>query len=191
MRKAEIIEYIKNINFFEGDFFNIYIIKLPFENKFLQNELASKEDQNMFENFIILIATYEFKGNEKRIISLWKEDLCPLSRAKKERFVDKKNLLNEDDDSKISFELSSNKLIKKKAGITIYEINDIENYDFKTLLEDINRNINDEFEYEYYLNKNLKVSLYNSKLFIIQKKDIWKQLLISILCSKAVKDAKV
>jgi len=143
----------------------------------------------MFENFIILIATYEFKGNEKRIISLWKEDLCPLSRAKKERFVDKKNLLNEDDHSKISFELSSNKLIKKKAGITIYEINDIENYDFKTLLEDINRNINDEFEYEYYLNKNLKVSLYNSKLFIIQKKDIWKQLLISILCSKAVKDA--
>ena len=198
MRKAEIIEYIKNINFFEGDFFNIYIkyfkeflmsIKLVFENKFLENELASKEDQNMFENFIILIATYEFKGNEKRIISLWKADLCPLSREKKEKLIEQKNLLNEDDESKISFELSNNKLIKKKAGIIIYEINDIDNYDFKTLLEDINKNVNDDFEYEYYLNKNLKVSLYNSKLFIIQKKDIWKQLIISILCSKAVKEA--
>ena len=198
MRKAEIIEYIKNINFFEGDFFNIYIkyfkeflmsIKLLFENKFLENELASKEDQNMFENFIILIATYEFKGNEKRIISLWKADLCPLSREKKEKLIEQKNLLNEDDESKISFELSNNKLIKKKAGIIIYEINDIDNYDFKTLLEDINKNVNDDFEYEYYLNKNLKVSLYNSKLFIIQKKDIWKQLIISILCSKAVKEA--
>ena len=198
MRKAEIIEYIKNINFFEGDFFNIYIkyfkeflmsIKLVFENKFLENELASKEDQNMFENFIILIATYEFKGNEKRIISLWKADLCPLSREKKEKLIEQKNLLNEDDEYKISFELSNNKLIKKKAGIIIYEINDIDNYDFKTLLEDINKNVNDDFEYEYYLNKNLKVSLYNSKLFIIQKKDIWKQLIISILCSKAVKEA--
>ena len=198
MRKAEIIEYIKNINFFEGDFFNIYIkyfkeflmsIKLLFENKFLENELASKEDQNMFENFIILIATYEFKGNEKRIISLWKADLCPLSREKKEKLIEQKNLLNEDDEYKISFELSNNKLIKKKAGIIIYEINDIDNYDFKTLLEDINKNVNDDFEYEYYLNKNLKVSLYNSKLFIIQKKDIWKQLIISILCSKAVKEA--
>ena len=51
------------------------------------------------------------------------------------------------------------KIIKKKGKKVIYEINEVDDYDIKTLLLDLNKNIYNSFDYEYYLNIYLKPKL--------------------------------
>ena len=90
---------------------------------------------------------------------------------------------------KLIFELKDNKLIIKQNGEIIKIIDDIFNYVFENLLNDLDINTNSD-DFDYYMNKNLKPNYYVTKLFIMKNKNTWKELTINILTSKTLKEAQ-
>ena len=87
---------------------------------------------------------------------------------------------------RINFILDENNQLKKYINGNInYTVENVDKYVFDSLLSDLEQN-HDEKYYYYFLNKNLKFNLYDTDLFIINKKNYWKQLIISILSSKAI-----
>lgn len=195
-KRLELLEIIYNINFFEGDFFGTYLknlgnflreIKTSLDNKFRNNSLNSKLDQNTFEDFIQFLNSYDFNKYDEKYANIWNDNLTEINV---EDLRNKIELCNSfERDNNISYELKDEKiLIMKKNNVKIYEINNIQNYNITKLLHDLS-NSTKPFDLEYYTNKHLKPRHYGTDLFISKKKDIWKQLIISIINSKAVKEA--
>ena len=192
-------ERIKNklefLNLIEGDFFKIYIynfskflksVKDKFYIRFKDNDLENKKDQLLFEDFIQLLSSYEFNGNEMRLISLWNYSFVPITIENINKIIECHNTINLSSDNKILFELTENNgLNKKEEGKIVLTIDNIYKYDLSTLLHDLTMNNAPEY-YEYYLNKNLLPSEYDTDLFVKKKLMFWAQLLISILGSQAV-----
>ena len=73
----------------------------------------------------------------------------------------------------------------KKNNEVVSKIKDIDIYVFSNLIKDINDDSNLN-HLDFYLNKNLKPNYYNTHLFMMKNKDLWKQLTIDILNSKAL-----
>ena len=197
--RVKIMDKMEYVNLFEGEFFYIYIknfkkfllgIKVNFNERFKNNKLDEIKDQLLFEDYIQLLSTYDFKDEEEEeeLVSLWNQAFVPM------RFEDKLNKINSHNISikyagkDIQFELTNNNILNKiKNGNVIFSVNNIDNYNLPSLLNDLTRNNNNE-KYEYYLNKNLIPSLYDTELFLKKKWGYWKQILISILGSKSIKE---
>jgi len=196
--RVKIMDKMEYVNLFEGEFFYIYIknfkkfllgIKVNFDERFKNNKLDEIKDQLLFEDYIQLLSTYDFKDEEEEeLVSLWNQAFVPM------KFEDKLNKINSHNISikyagkDIQFELTNNNILNKiKNGNVIFSVNNIDNYNLPSLLNDLTRNNNNE-KYEYYLNKNLIPSLYDTELFLKKKWGYWKQILISILGSKSIKE---
>ena len=65
----------------------------------------------------------------------------------------------------------------------------MEKYCFEYLIYLINQDFIEEY-IDWYLNKSLRPDKYNTDLFVNQKKEIWKKLLIGIFNSQAYNDIK-
>jgi hypothetical protein len=180
----------------ESDFFNIYILNLrellvcvndSFEARFKNNEFESEEDQNIFEDYIQFLSSYNFDSfflNNNRNIRFWKETFIPLEEKEKNDLINEfnKNSANEEFCCKIK----NNKLILKKEK-SQFEINNINIYFFYGLIRDLYQiNLHN---LDYYLNKNLKPNFYEKNLFIMKTKDKWKELNLQILTSNTIKEA--
>ena len=188
---------MENLKLIEGNFFNKYIINLQyFLNGIIQNlnakfkytDLDLNENKVLFEDFLQLLSNYEFEIKDTRLINLWNDTLTPMTNDDKERYIKATNNYNAEFHQKRSFELVGNTLKKKVEGEKDFIIEEINDYNFLGLLEDLNKDINEE-NYDYYLNKNLKIDKYQSKLFIMKNKQFWIQLNISILGSKSFEES--
>ena len=194
-QREKIKTKMEYLNLFEGEFFKIYFynfkkflleIKDNFYIKFKNNNLKDEKDQLLFEDFLQLLSTYEFNGNEDRLISLWNYSFVPITIENINKIIEGHNTINLSSDNKILFELTENNgLNKKEEGKIVLTIDNIDKYDLSTLLHDLTMNNTPEY-YEYYLNKNLLPSEYDTDLFVKKKEMFWTQLLISILGSQAV-----
>ena len=188
---------MENLKLIEGNFFNKYIINLQYflngiiENlnaKFKCDDLSLNENKVLFEDFLQLLSNYEFEIKDTRLINLWNDTLSPMTNDDKERYIKATNNYNAEFRPKRSFELVGNTLKKKVEGEKDFIIEEISDYNFLELLEDLNKDINEE-NYDYYLNKNLKIDKYQSQLFIMKNKKFWIQLNISILGSKSIEES--
>ena len=187
---------MENLKLIEGNFFNKYIINLQYflngiienlNSKFKYNDLNLNENKLLFEDFLQLLSNYEFEIKDTRLINLWNDTLSPMTNYDKERYIRAANNYNAELHPEIRFELVGNTLKKNVVGGKDFIIEEINDYNFKELLEDLNKDINEE-NYDYYLNKNLKITKYQSKLFIMKNKKFWIQLNVSILGSKSIEE---
>ena len=195
--RKKIKDKIEILNLIEGDFFKIYLfyfqqflneIKDKFEIKFKNNDLEDRRDQLLFEDFIQLLSTYEFNGNENRLASIWKYAFVPITMEQKISLIEYQNNANQLTEKDIRFFLTEyNGLRKIKNGKNVLTIDNIHKYDLYSLLVDLTQNNKDEYNY-YYLNKNLIPSEYDTNLFVKKKEMFWKQLLISILGSHSINE---
>jgi len=198
-QREKIKTKMEYLNLFEGEFFKIYFynfkkflleIKDNFYIKFKNNNLKDEKDQLLFEDFLQLLSTYEFNGNEDRLISLWNYSFVPITMENKNYIIQCQNSLNSSAKKKKIFELiENNSLNVIEKGNIVLKIDNIDKYDLYTLLIDLS--INNIEEYEYYLNKNLLPSHYDTDLFIKKKENFWTQLLINILGSQAIIDCVI
>ena len=132
------------INLFEGDFFKIYFynfskflksVKDKFYIKFKDNDLENETDQHLFEDFIQLLCSYEFNGNEMRLVSLWNYSFVSKTLEKKNKIIEGHNLINLSSDNKIIFELTENNCLNKiEDGNIVLTIDNIDKYDLSGLL---------------------------------------------------------
>ena len=188
---------IENLNLIEGNFFNIYIENLQdflkgiinnLNIKFKNNDLRLNEDKLLFEDLLQLLSNYEFEQKDIRLINLWNETLMPMPYEKKIAHIKALNAFNANALPSTRFELDGNTLIKKIIGQTDYKIEEIDDYNFLDLLQDLNRN-KEKKNYDYYLNRNLKPTKYQNKLFIMKNKEYWIQFNVSILGSKSIEES--
>ena len=198
-QREKIKTKMEYLNLFEGKFFKIYFynfkkflleIKENFYIKFKNNNLKNEKDQLLFEDFLQLLSTYEFNGNENRLISLWNYSFVPITMENKNQIIQCQNTLNNLVNKKILFEITKNNSLNvMEKGNIVLKIDNIDKYDLFSLLNDLT--INNVEEYEYYLNKNLLPSHYDTDLFIKKKENFWTQLLINILGSQAIIDCVI
>ena len=192
--KKQALNKLQLFNVIIGEFFTSYILNLQsflikvndkFEKRFKNNNFILKEDQYIFEDYIQFLCSYEFKIVDDRIIYLWNETFIPNTKEEENEILEKFNIFYR----KKICELKGD-IIHIKRGKEEYKIKNKENYILYNLLNDLFRQENiSEYIFNYCLNKNLKPIFYPDNLFILKKKKRWKQLNISIINSKAVKEA--
>jgi len=183
----------------EGEFIKVYIkylqkflkkVEKHYNNRFGKDKIwiENEESRSIFEDYFQFLGTYNFNGTNQAFIKyFWKETFCSISYDKKKKLID--NLSNYDKEMDIKFELKENKLLIKEDDKVVSEIKDIDIYVFSNLIKDISENYN-SIHLDYYLNKNLKPNYYNTHLFIMKNRDLWKELAIDILNSKALNEAQ-
>ena len=154
----------------------------------MYNDFEQDEDKFLLEDFMQLLSNYDFEINEQRLINLWNETLKPMSNDEKKEFIKIFNECNIKGHINTIYELNGNTLKKQVKGKDNYIIDDIDDYDLLDLLNDLNRS-NAKENYDYYLNKNLKINKYQAKLFMMKNKDYWIQLNVSILGTKSIEES--
>ena len=177
-----------------GEFFTSYVLNLQtflkkvnnkFEKRFKNNNFISEDDKYIIEDYIQFLSSYEFKIVDDRITYFWNETFIPYTKEEKEKTIEKFKTFYENE----KCELKDNTLYIKKNGKE-YQVKDIDKYILYNLVHDLFRQENiSEYFFDYYLNKNIKPNFYPNNLFIMKNKERWKQLNISILNSKAVKES--
>lgn len=195
--KENILKKMKYLNLFESIFFEEYIkyfrrflsrIKTNLDKRFKNNNLSKEKDQLLFEDFIQLLCTYSFNGNEERLIQLWNQAFVPMTLEEKILFVENKNKSNDGGFGLTKFELTKNGELKViENGIIVYSIPNISKYDLITLLQDFSYDKRKKL-YDYYLNKNLIPGSNYSELFVMKNEAPWTNLLANILGSQAIKE---
>ena len=199
-KDKKLYEELQSLKIYEGEFMKIYIDNLQnflnevdtrYKLRFLNdpnNYLINEEDKNIFEDYIQFLSSYNFDGKDMpSIINLWKETFVSLTHDEMMQLIEIKNNNNFID--KLTFELQGNNLIIKQKGEIKKEIKDIDNYVFSNLIEDLINNYK-SMDFDYYIYKNIKPNYYENKLFIIQNKNVWKQLVLNILSSKALRETQ-
>ena len=190
--KKKILKELNLVKLIEGEFIPLYISNLKyflecvhskFEKKFKNNTFKDEEDKNIFEDYIQFLISYDFEIFNKKFINLWNETFIPSE----EKDIKKNIELYNDDQAKFNLELKNNELTINNNGKIIH-INDIKCYNIKNLISDISLKVPPNLD--YILNKNLKPNFYYKKLFINEKKEIWKELTIKIISSSAIKEVQ-
>ena len=196
--KEEKLNELQLLKVYKGEFMNIYMAQLNiilndvnenFTARFRKNKFKSEDDKCIFEDYIQFLSSCKFDSKSlclSDIINFWKETFIQMKNEEKIQLVEYYNNLEKESKKNFKLENDNNTLIVK-----YYEkknrIDNINNYCFSCLIADLYNN--SIYKLDYYLNKNLKPNFYKDNLFIMQKKDIWKQLITNILRSKAVKEA--
>ena len=190
---------MENLNLLKGDFFNKYLYNLQefikgicdnLVYKFKYNDLNQEDDKLLLEDLFQFLSNYnfDFEFTDQRLINLWNETLKPMSNDEKKEFIKIFNECNIKGHINTIYELNGNTLKKQVKGKDNYIIDDIDDYDLLDLLNDLNRS-NAKENYDYYLNKNLKINKYQTKLFMMKNKDYWIQLNVSILGTKSIEES--
>lgn len=195
-KKEKIKKIMKTIVFIEGNFFKKYLknyryflenLDNNFKIRFGNFELKKKNDQLLFEDYIQFISCYLFDGGENDLIIYWKETFVSLTKKEKEELFIKLLELNPNIKNKISF-INDGKTLKKiDSSDETIEINDLDKYCFFLITKSFINDIKDNNDKEWYLEKYLKPIYYENNLFVY-KNDIWKNILINVLKSKAYAD---
>ena len=121
------------------------------------------------------------------VIIYWKETFVSLTKKEKEELFIKLLELNPNIKNKISF-INDGKTLKKiDSSDETIEINDLDKYCFFLITKSFINDIKDNNDKEWYLEKYLKPIYYENNLFVY-KNDIWKNILINVLKSKAYAD---
>ena len=205
-KDEKVFKELQNLIIYEGEFIKIYIkyfqsflektennYNMRFPNNI--NFLNKEEDRIIFEDYIQFLSSYNFNGKETHTIAnFWNETFVQITDKNMLELIENVNHKNKSGDSKkdrdkLIFDLKDNKLIIKQNGVMIKIIDDIDNYVFENLLNDLDNNTN-LVDFDYYMNKNLKPNYYKTKLFVMKNKNTWKELTINILNSKALKEAQ-
>ena len=207
-KDEKIFKELQNLIIYEGEFIKVYIryfqsflknidanYKIRFQSNI--NYLNEDNDRNIFEDYFQFLSFYDFNGNDiEAIVNFWNETFVPITNMKMLELIENINNKNNSGNykenlDKLFFEFNEkeNKLIIKQKGEIIKIIDDIDNYGFENLMDDLNKNYKYK-DFDYYIYKNLKPNYYKTKLFIMNNKNTWKELTINILNSKALKEAQ-
>lgn len=195
-------EEIKMENYFNNFFFNEYLPGLSnflscvyknFKLRFGKLKLESVEDQLLFEDFVQFIGTYTFRNDEgeyTEYIDLWNDTFSPITKDEKKNIFS--SIIKRDKINKRTIEYND-KLdqieIKSKDNNNIVTINKLHLYSFENLCSYLIKT-SSEFIYEWSKNKCLKPQYLNTDLFVSKKKNIWGDLLFSIMNSESFREAK-
>ena len=193
--KDKIKSLMENVNLCEGKLFNTYIkyfkiflieVKDNFNEKFENNNLDNIKDKLLYEDFIQFLCSHNFQRKELNLINLWNQAFVPMKFEDKINKISLYHALIQSPNNKMKYELTKNNTLNQiYDGKIINSINNIDKYDFASLLHDLT--IDDSPEhYEFYLNKNLIPSEYETELFVKKKWIFWRQILISILSSQTM-----
>ena len=198
LKTKELAEEFCILNLCEGEFIKIYINYLQeflidvndcYNIRFGKNKnwIDNEENRTIFEDYFQFLCSYNFNGSDNVFITnFWTETFCSTSYDEKKQLIeDYFNIYNKKKKNRKSFELNENELIIKRNNKVVNKIKDIDIYVFSNLIRDINDDSNSN-HLDFYLNKNLKPNYYNTHLFMMKNKDLWKQLTIDILNSKAL-----
>ena len=189
-------DYQKAIVLLNSQFFNyIFCLKSflnftnsDFTSRFGKLELIKIEDKLLFEDYILFIGNYRFMNEQEKedFISLWSETFVPLDKNQKSEYL--KSCL---DSTKVLYK-SFNKDIKLKDNSNILEIkddnkieyiNNIDEYSFSYLIRTICFG-SSMYSLNWIKNRAIKPNYYEKNLFVCEKREIWKELLIKIFNSK-------
>ena len=200
-RTKELFDEYYTLILCEGEFTKIYIkflqkflkkVEKYYNIRFLKdkNWIENEENRSIFEDYFQFLGSYNFNGsNHAFITNLWAETFCSTTYDEKKQLIDDVNKCNKGMNNFINFELNENELLIKENDNVVSKIKDIDIYVFSNLIKDISDNPN-SIHLDYYLNKNLKPNYYNTHLFNMKNKDLWKELTINILNSKALMEAQ-
>ena len=164
-------ERILNIGFNEGGFFSKYLnnlyyfllsIKDTYLKDFCQKKFLKKEEQDIFEHFMLFISSYDFEVIPDYMHSVWKYSFLDLNESAKDEiffdFIKKKNpkeftRVGED---KIKIIFAKN----IKEVVTIDDIND---YDIENLFNIIK--VSGNFNENEYI-RFVKINKINNHIYI-------------------------
>ena len=185
----------KAIVLLNSEFFNYILCMKSFLNfmnanfisRFGKLELSKIEDKLLLEDYLIFIGNYIFNEKEKEgFISIWNETFVPLDKNQKIEYL--KSCL----ESAKKLHSTFNKDIQLKENSNTLEIKDdtkieciknIDEYSFKYLIRTICY-ISSIYSLDWIKNRAIKPNYYKKNLFVCEKREIWKELLIEIFNSK-------
>lgn len=197
----ELIDEFNIMKLCEGEFCKKYIsylhdflkaVEKNYNKRFGNNLywIKSEENRLIFEDYFQFLSSYNFKENNFfPITDFWQETFSPISDDEKKAIIKDINNSNQRTEYKMKFELNENNLLIKKNNVVINIIKDVNIYVFSNLISDLNNNYK-PIHLDYYLNKNLKPNYYNTHLFVMKNKNIWKQMTVEILSSKAMSETQ-
>ena len=198
----ELIDEFNIMKLCEGEFCKKYIsylhdflkaVEKNYNKRFGNNLywIKSEENRLIFEDYFQFLSSYNFKENNFfPITDFWQETFSPISDDEKKAIIKDINNSNQRTEYKMKFELNENNLLIKKNNVVINIIKDVNIYVFSNLISDLNNNYK-PIHLDYYLNKNLKPNYYNTHLFVMKNKNIWKQMTVEILSSKTMAETQV
>ena len=198
----ELIDELKIMKLCEGEFCKIYIsylhdflkaVEKNYNKRFGNNLNWIKLEENrlIFEDYFQFLSSHNFNENNfYSITNFWQETFSPISNDEKKKIIENINNSNKKIEYKMKFELNENDLLIKKNDNVINIIKDINIYVFSNLISDLDNNYK-PIHLDYYLNKNLKPNYYNTHLFVMKNKNIWKQMTVEILSSKTMAETQV
>ena len=197
----ELINEFYILKLCEGEFIKVYINNLQDFLKEVEanynlrfgkdiNWIEKEENRFIFEDYFQFLGSYNFNGFiNTSIKNFWKETFSSISHDEKSQLIEYINNFNKKIKHNLIFELNRNELLIKKNNKVTNRIKDIDIYVFSNLINDINEKPS-PICLDYYLNKNLKLNNYNTHLFMMKNKKIWKQITIDILSSKALSETQ-
>ena len=178
-----------------SEFFNYILCMKSFLNfmnvnfisRFGKLELTKIEDKLLFEDYLIFIGNYIFNEKEKEdFISIWNETFVPLDKDQKIKYLKSclynAKILHNTFDKDIQLNDNSNTL-EIKDNIKIEYIKNIDEYSFRYLIRTICFK-SSIYSLNWIKNRAIKPNYYEKNLFICEKREIWKELLIAIFNSK-------
>ena len=186
LSESKFFDYILNFYIF------LNVIDKDFKFRFGNLELSNNEDKILFEDYLHFIGNHIFSRKQEFLIYLWEETFSLLSKEQKMNHLLQ---IKEEQNKKpfylkistIDFKLNDNAdtlEIKQYSDSIIEKITNIDDYSFINLLNYVDNKYNGD-NLEWIKNLTLKPYNYNKKLFVCQKREIWKALLKNIFISKA------
>ena len=174
----------------EGNFFKKYLskfsiflqeIKDTYLKKLSTIKFVNEEDKNIFEYFMLFISYYNFESISRDICSVWKcsfdNSYNEINMKLVEYYRQKYPLM------KIIIE-NNNKLILKIKYINDIIIENYNDYELDSLLDDIYKNLNFN---EIKAIKYVKIPKLNNHLYIKKIYKNWRAFNLSIFNSKTIK----
>ena len=152
-------------------------------------ELKNLEDKLLLEDYLQFIKTYIFHGNEKKYVTIWNETFIPLWKEN----INTKEIITKIQKevkyiNKIEFDEPKNNIKITNLGLKeTVSIDNIYDYAFVQMSEFFSRT---PLEIEWSKTTYLKPSKYEGNLFVLKKKNIWKEFLMNILTSNVYVEAR-
>ena len=199
MVESHRIQFSNDEEFYKGNLFTSFLPNLKkflkfidtnFNKRFNNLEFKDMDEKLLFEQYILFLSSYNFNHIEKSLYDIWNETFIPLSKNQKKEIFLKYTKNAEDEYKSFIFNEELNQIEIKDSIINQkLVINNLNNYAFVPLINEINSLLDlNEIDLKKY--KYIKPTKYKEALFVCIKKPFWKELVISILNSKAYIDIR-
>ena len=193
------IQFSNDEEFYKGNLFTSFLPNLKkflkfidhnFNKRFNNLEFKDMDEKLLFEQYILFLSSYNFNHIEKRLYDIWNETFVTLSQNQKKEIFLKYTKNVEDEYKSFNFNKELNQIEIKDSIINQkLIINNLDNYVFVPLISEINSLLDlNEIDLKKY--KYIKPTKYKEALFVYIKRPFWKELVISILNSKAYIDIR-